>query len=158
MNFRIWAPFVALALFCCASGRSRDFVDLPQYAPPLRVFAGDGKRLDVDNPTAELASKVKIRLLTDVSFSPSSEEAAACELKIMLPSEFRAFLVENRDELRAKGIVAGRREESWRLYDLAQFLERSWGQEWSGERDRIARTIHLLFLFDSCVANNDPGR
>lgn len=133
----------------CAQGMS--IIELPRYPPDIIVYRADGTRmLSKRAETEDNARSFPVKLMVNPRFRPKNERDAACELRAMLPNEYRVLVAKNRDEFRATGMMSNHRSEGRRLYDLAIYLERSWGDDWGSERDRVARVIDLLFRMDEC--------
>lgn len=156
LNHKRWLLCAALlpALGCGAAPRiEREQVVLPYYPAMGEVTDRHGKVLNEVKPSSLEFSR--IILSTSPSYSPGSEQDAACELKRMLPSSLYVRLLASRQAIADLSIQRSDPAVADRLYDIATYIGESWGDEWTEQRDWIRRLERLIDLSSSCV---DLGR
>ena len=134
---------------CVAAPRiEREQLILPYYPAMGEVTDRHGKVINEVNPSGLEFSRVLLSI--HPSYSPGSEQDAACELKRMLPASLYVRLYSSRQAITDLSIYGKDPAVADRLYDLATYIGESWGDEWTEQRDWIRRLERLIYLSIAC--------
>lgn len=122
-------------------------VPLPVYAPPIQVRDSNGRDLlPRILPTGEFADlKVFVAYEdADKPWVPTSLEEAAFALREMLPNDYYERLLSNYNSEHRRLMSNGDVAVDERVWDIARFIEESWGLTWSGKKHSVEALVDIV--------------
>lgn len=115
--------------------------------PSMRVFGAQGKELTPRiQPSGEFSNlKLRVSYIREgTAWVPESTADAAFALREMLPSEYYNRLIAGYSREWHRLMMSDDAAINERVGDVARYLKRIWGTDWSGKRDEFEMLADIV--------------